>query len=107
MHFYEYQTLAARTMNKLEERDALSLTALGLGGEAGEVLDLIKKHLYHGHALDRDKIIKELGDVLWYASQMAAAIGASFDEVAERNIDKLKARYPDGFSEKASQERTE
>lgn len=79
----------------------------GLTGEAGEVADLIKKHFGHGHELDLTKVKKELGDVLWYLSQLAEQFGLSMDDVGEANIAKLKARYPDGFSEEASKNRKE
>ena len=79
----------------------------GLTGESGEVADLIKKHFGHGHVLDQDKLKKELGDVLWYLSQLAEQFGLELSDVAETNIDKLKKRYPDGFSEEASRNRVE
>lgn len=81
--------------------------ALGLTGESGEVSDMIKKHIFHGHDLDRDELIKELGDVCWYVALLCNAIGVSLDEVMTRNIDKLRERYPEGFSESASRNRKE
>jgi NTP pyrophosphatase (non-canonical NTP hydrolase) len=83
-------------------RDRLAIGALGLGGESGEVTELIKKHLYHGRDLDRDKVIKELGDVLWYVMFMADSVGSSLREVAEVNNQKLRERYPSGFSVEAA-----
>lgn len=76
----------------------LSLGALGLGGEAGEVVDLIKKVLHHGKELDRAKLILELGDVRWYLEYLAASINVSMEEIETKNIAKLAARYPTGFS---------
>lgn len=76
--------------------------ALGITGEAGEVADLIKKHVFHGHDLDRGEIVKELGDVCWYVALLASSIGVGLDEILERNIEKLKRRYPEGFSSVAS-----
>lgn len=76
--------------------------ALGITGEAGEVADLIKKHVFHGHDLNRDEIVKELGDVCWYVALLATSIGVGLDEILERNIEKLKRRYPEGFSSAAS-----
>ena len=108
MDFDAYQELAGRTSP--EGRAALErLTngGLGLAGEAGEVVELIKKHRYHGHALDPDEITKELGDVLWYVAEICTATGVSMGEVAERNIAKLRARYPAGFSSSKSLERDE
>lgn len=107
MNLNEYQDWAGRTANKnLNAVDTMAQDALGIAGEAGECADLVKKHLFHKHPLDKDKLVKELGDVLWYVSQLAADIGVTLDEVAEKNIAKLKARYPEGFTEKASLERT-
>lgn len=79
----------------------------GLTGEAGEVADLIKKHFGHGHVLDHDKLKKELGDVMWYLSQLAEQFDLNMEDIAEANITKLKARYPNGFSEEASINRKE
>jgi len=58
---------------------------------------LVKKHLFHGHPIDHDKMVKEIGDVLWYVAFAARAVGVSLDEVAERNVAKLRARYPEQF----------
>ena len=76
--------------------------ALGITGEAGEVADLIKKHIFHGHDLDTDALIKEIGDVCWYVALLCTAIGVDMASVMEKNIEKLKTRYPEGFSEEAS-----
>ena len=80
----------------------LAIAGLGLAGEAGEVVDYLKKVVGHGHKLDRDKLVKELGDVLWYVAEICSAINADMSDVAQQNIDKLKARYPDGFSSERS-----
>lgn len=99
MHtFYSYETAAMRSINQANSaKDNLINAALGLTGEAGEVADLVKKHIYHGHELDTDKVIKELGDVLWYIAQACYALGVDMDTVAVTNIEKLLARYPTGF----------
>ena len=107
MTLEEYQQLAARTIGTRTQADQLSNMALGLAGEAGETADMLKKHLFHGKALDRDEVVRELGDVLWYVAGMATAIGISLDEVARRNVDKLRRRYPDGFSVEASAQRAD
>jgi NTP pyrophosphatase (non-canonical NTP hydrolase) len=75
---------------------------MGLNGEAGEVIDMVKKFIYHGHKLNIDEIKKELGDVMWYVAMCCNALNISLDDVMQGNIDKLKKRYPDGFSEQAS-----
>ncbi len=98
MTFDQYQTFARRTMNTaLNEREARTMTALGLVGEAGECSELIKKHVFHNRALDRDDLQAELGDVLWYAAMLANACGLSLENIAAHNVEKLRARYPEGF----------
>lgn len=102
----DYQQLAARTDNMDLGRPLwLANGAMGLAGEAGEVVEIIKKHLTHGHDVDRDKLKKELGDVIWYAAKIARAFEIKMSEVATANIEKLAARYPDGFSNALSQNR--
>lgn len=101
----EYQQLAARTIGTRTPTDQLANMAMGLAGEAGETADMLKKHLFHGKPLDQDELVKELGDVMWYVAGMATAIGASLDDIATRNVDKLRKRYPDGFSAEASAKR--
>lgn len=105
--FVDYQRAAMRTASGDPPEKALSIRALGLAGEAGEVVELIKKHLGHGHELDRDKLCKELGDVLWYVATLADAAGIRLEEVALKNVQKLRERYPQGFSHDASRNRTE
>ena len=82
-------------------------SALGIGGESGEVIDLIKKYVYHGHSLDVEAIQKEMGDVCWYLAEIATALGFSFEEVFTKNIEKLSARYPNGFDKNRSIHRKE
>lgn len=110
LSFTSYQEGAERTANRkdvdtVEKR--LANFALGLAGESGEVADYVKKHLFHGHALDREKVKKELGDVLWYVATMARTLGIGLEEVAQGNLDKLRARYPEGFSTERSVNREE
>ena len=123
MNFKEYQEQTART-------DGGNLTAhfLGLCDEAGEVVECVvetmelaikmniasskvtescKKHIGHGHELDTFKLAKELGDVLWYISAIATGLGLDLDLIAQYNIDKLQARYPDKFSSERSINRVE
>ena len=99
----EYQKLDLTTLNPaLSEKDVLINGVMGLCGEAGEAIDIVKKHLAQGHELDREKLIGELGDIAWYLAETAHALGVPLDEVLERNIEKLKRRYPEGFDEKRS-----
>ena len=108
MTLNEYQQLALTTLNpKLNKKDVLINGVMGLCGESGEVIDIVKKHLAQGHDLDREALIKELGDVAWYLAETAAALDVSLEEVCSRNIDKLRRRYPQGFSEEQSQNRTD
>ena len=98
MTINEYQSLAMRTLNpELNKKDVLINGVMGLCGESGEAIDIVKKHLAQGHELDREKLIKELGDVAWYLAETAYALDVPLEEVFERNIAKLKARYPQGF----------
>lgn len=104
----EYQKLAMRTSNKELSPDYHLINgALGLAGESGEVADLVKKNWMQGHVLDLDHIAKELGDILWYVAETATAIGYDLDTIMHMNIEKLKERYPDGFSSERSQHREE
>ena len=75
---------------------------MGLNGEAGECIDVLKKHDFQGHVLATDKILDELGDVLWYVAEAAIGINVSLEEIAQHNIAKLRARYPAGFSAERS-----
>lgn len=94
-----YQTEAARTAPFIATPDAaLALCGLGIAGEAGEVADEIKKVLFHGRALDKDKLVKEAGDVLWYIAHLCTTLGVDLSDVANANLDKLRTRYPEGFS---------
>jgi NTP pyrophosphatase (non-canonical NTP hydrolase) len=93
-----YQEAAARTINPALAQDQRLLdAAAGLAEEAGEVLAHVRKHVMHGRALDRDAVTKELGDALWCIAIAARTLGVSLSEVAATNLDKLYARYPDGF----------
>jgi NTP pyrophosphatase (non-canonical NTP hydrolase) len=87
-----------RDANRTNATADLANKGLGLCGEAGEVAELLKKHLYHGHPLDREKLRNELGDVLWYVATLASDFGISLSDVASANVDKLRRRYPEGFS---------
>ena len=127
----EYQKLAMRTndghaQDRLEERlsysgfyladdgkakkkDVAGLIngLMGLSGEAGELTDLFKKWIFHNAAVEEEHAKKELGDVFWYAALICDAMGWSMDEIMQMNIDKLKARYPEGFDTEKSNHRKE
>ena len=104
----KYQELAMRTNRPetIQEEDLIN-GCLGLSGETGEVCDIIKKYLFQGHELEKERIADELGDVLWYIALTAKGIGYSLNHIMEYNIDKLKKRYPDGFEEERSINRAE
>lgn len=107
-----YQQAAMRTAsigNPSEGFSPLKLASdcLGLTGEAGEVADHIKKYIGHGHDLDVEKVKKELGDVLWYVAVVAARLDLDLGDVASANVEKLRKRYPDGFSSEASKARVD
>lgn len=78
---------------------------MGLNGEAGEAIDILKKVLFQGHEFDREHMAKELGDIAWYLAVSADAIGYDLETIFQMNIDKLKSRYPDGFDTEQSQNR--
>ena len=108
MTINEYQQLAMITLNPaLDKRDVLINGVMGLCGEAGEAIDIVKKHLAQGHELDREALVKELGDVAWYLAETAYALDVPLEDVLERNIDKLRTRYPGGFEAERSIARAE
>ncbi|MGL5345841.1 MAG: nucleoside triphosphate pyrophosphohydrolase family protein [Peptostreptococcaceae bacterium] len=103
--FKEYQNQVQRTRSFNESE--LTNYTLGLVCEAGEFGDIIKKHLYHNHELDVEEVVKELGDVMWYLSNICNVLDIQLSDVATGNIDKLKKRYPNGFSSEDSINRSE
>ena len=92
----EYQKLAMRTASSLSQKDLVLNGVMGLNGEAGECIDIVKKHLFQGHELDSEKLLDELSDVMWYAAITAEGLGTTLD------VDKLRKRYPDGFDAERS-----
>jgi len=104
----EYEIEVRRTAGPdVGDRDGLILAGLGVAGESGEFADLVKKHIFHGHALNIDKACEELGDVLWYIARGARALGIPLSHIAEYNVVKLRKRYPDGFTQERSINRAE
>jgi NTP pyrophosphatase (non-canonical NTP hydrolase) len=102
MTFDDYQREAARTggsdLLPDNKEKGLNCAAMGLAGEAGEVCDLVKKWQHHRAPRSAEKLRKELGDVLWYVAHACNVMGWTMEEVAELNVAKLRARYPDGFN---------
>lgn len=106
MTINQYQQEALRTESGMFKDYPRILNGLmGLNGEAGECIDILKKHFYQGHDLDTNHLAKELGDVAWYLAISADAIGYDFETILQMNVDKLRARYPNGFDSELSQHR--
>jgi NTP pyrophosphatase (non-canonical NTP hydrolase) len=104
----EYQRLAARTLidrpdfEISDDNFMIVWNALGLAGEAGEVVDHIKKGIMHQRGIDREYIKRELGDLAWYFAGLCTNFGFAMSDVFETNVRKLEARYPDGYSAERS-----
>ena len=103
MEANEYQKLAMTTLNPaLDKKDVLINSVMGLCGESGEAIDIVKKWLMQGHELDKEHLIKELGDVAWYLAEAATALDVPLETVLQGNLDKLRQRFPNGFDTEAS-----
>lgn len=106
----EYQKECLRTEPidaKISKTTRIENGLMGLCGEAGEAMDILKKFLFQGHSLDKEHLAKELGDVAWYLAVSSDALGYSLEDIFQMNIDKLKKRYPDGFDANRSINRDE
>ena len=101
----EYQVEALRTAGTNNPMDLMVNGVMGLAGESGEAVDLVKKFYFHGHVLDKEHLAKELGDVAWYLAVTAHAIGYDLETILQMSVDKLRKRYPDGFDPDRSQHR--
>ena len=107
MTLADYERVAARTLNPSLDRDQRLLDATaGLAEEAGEVLGLVRKYVFMRHDLDIARLTTELGDALWCLTAAAGAVGVSLEEVAAANLAKLRRRYPDGYSDERSADRS-
>ena len=108
MRVNEYQEAAMATLNPaLDKKDMLVNSVMGLCGESGEAIDIVKKWLMQGHELDKEHLIKELGDVAWYLAEAATALDVPLETVLQGNLDKLRQRFPNGFDTDASVHRKE
>lgn len=107
MNADEYQVEALRTAGTNNPMDMMVNGVMGLAGESGECVDMVKKYLFQGHDLDKEHLAKELGDVAWYLAITARAIGYDLSTVLQMNVEKLKNRYPDGFTPENSIHRKE
>jgi len=105
----KYKELVLKTESKdfdsistrLNDKRALRLLhgSCGIATEAGELLDALKKHIFYGKEIDTVNIIEEIGDLMWYSAIILDELGVEFEDVMEKNINKLKARYGEKFSE--------
>lgn len=108
MQVNEYQKAAMATLNPaLDKKDVLINSVMGLCGESGEAIDIVKKWLMQGHELDKEHLVRELGDVAWYLAEAATALDIPLEAVFQGNLDKLRQRFPNGFDTGASVNRTE
>ena len=108
MQVNEYQKAAMATLNPaLDKKDVLINSVMGLCGESGEAIDIVKKRLMQGHELDREHLVRELGDVAWYLAEAATALDVPLEAVFQGNLDKLRQRFPNGFDTGASVNRKE
>lgn len=104
----EYQKAAMATLNPaLDKKDVLVNSVMGLCGESGEAIDIVKKWLMQEHELDKDHLVRELGDVAWYLAEAATALDIPLEAVFQGNLDKLRRRFPNGFDTGASVNRKE
>ena len=108
MQVNEYQKAAMATLNlALDKKDVLINSVMGLCGESGEAIDIVKKWLMQGHELDKEHLVRELGDVAWYLAEAATALDIPLEAVFQGNLDKLRQRFPNGFDVGASVNRKE
>ena len=98
MDVNEYQKSAMKTLNPmLDKKDVLINSVMGLCGESGEAIDIVKKWLMQGHDLDKEHLIKELGDIAWYLAEAATALDVPLETVFQGNLDKLRRRFPNSL----------
>lgn len=104
MTINEYQQEALRTepKDRMTKTDRMLNGLMGLNGEVGEAIDILKKHLFQGHELNKQHLAKELGDIAWYLAVSADAIGYDLEKIFRMNVEKLRERYPDGFDAEKS-----
>lgn len=96
MKYLLQQDLITKNENCIDFGGILN-ACLGLSGEVGEFNDMIKKWIFHEKPLDIDHAKKEAGDICWYLAMLCESFGWNLEEIMQMNVDKLKARYPEGF----------
>lgn len=107
MNLSDYQREVARTCATSDHSETVKMALIGLADEVGEVAGPLKKYLFHGHELSGAKLVDELGDVLWYLTTLANEFDISLEDVISENVEKLRKRYPEGFSSEKSINREE
>lgn len=93
INFNQYQKEAFDLISEDGRKDMVLNGVLGLAGESGECCDIVKKNRFQGHELNKEHLIEELGDVMWYIAETASGLGVTLEEVAQYNLDKLHKRY--------------
>lgn len=97
----DYENAAARTTNlKLTDTERLMDAAAGLAEESGEILSIVRKHIYQHRSIDKGKLETELGDALWCLAITARTAGLSLEQIATANIAKLRDRFPEGYKDR-------
>lgn len=106
MNFEQYQDAAKRTLKRGESQQFdLNHMALGVAGEAGELVDCIKKHTVYGKKMDFDNLAEEIGDALWYLANICNIMTWSLEDMARENISKLQKRYPEKYTDELASAR--
>ena len=103
MEIREFQRVSTRTLNKeLSKEQQVSNMIFGSNGELGEVTNILKKHLYQGHRIDKQHLAEEIGDTLFYIVNLCTIYNLDVEDILQANVDKLKKRFPNGFESNRS-----
>lgn len=101
----QYSQMSLRTVPEMNYRSDITNACMGIAGESGELVDMFKKILFHDKPMDKEKVVNEIGDVIFYINWLACTLGITWDEILTTNVVKLQARYPEGFSTEAANNR--
>nr|DAW27506.1 MAG TPA: NTP-PPase-like protein [Caudoviricetes sp.] len=107
MHEYDMKFSSEQSNKESVDIGGIFNACLGLSGEVGEFNDMIKKWVFHEKELDMEHAKKEAGDILWYVVMLCESFGWNMEEIMQMNVDKLKARYPEGFDVERANHRAE
>ena len=103
MDIREFQRVSTRTLNKeLSKEQQVSNMIFGANGELGEVTDILKKHLYQEHRINKIHLAEEIGATLFYIVNLCTIYGLDIEDILQGNVDKLKKRFPEGFDAERS-----